>query len=230
MTFKLIDLTHKIEEDIPLFPGDPHVKIEKVKWIDKDGFNLNSILIGEHTGTHIGTPIHFLKDGFSVSEIPEDLLFIKSILIDIERKSNLKRDYLLNICDVKMWESTYGKIRERCVLIRTGWDRLWKKRVYLGIDEKGIMHFPGIKPSAVELLVSRGVKIVGIDTHGIDGGMDRKFKSNKILFKNGGIHIENLTNLDKLPPRNFYIVLGALKIKNGGGSPARIFALTKIDI
>ena len=206
MTFKIVDLTHTIDEDTPIFPKDPHIKIERVKNIERDGFNLNYIHIGEHTGTHIGTPLHFIKDGFDASMIPLDLLIVESIVIDI------------------MWEKIYGEIREKCVLVRTGWDKYWKTKDYLGIDKDGVMHFPGVKPEVVSFLIKKGVKIIGIDTHGIDGGMSKDFESNRILFENGGIHIENLKNLHELPGRGFYVFLGSLKIKGGSGSPARIIA------
>jgi len=225
MTFKIVDLTHTIDEDIPIFPGDPHIRIEKLKNIERDGFNLNYIHMGEHTGTHIGTPLHFIKDGFDTSMIPLNLLIIESIVIDISKKASLNRNYLLNICDIEMWEKIYGEIREKCILVRTGWEKYWKTKDYLGIDKDGVMHFPGIKPEAVSFLIKKGVKIIGIDTHGIDGGMSKDFESNRILFENGDIHIENLKNLDKLPERGFYIFLGSLKIKGGSGSPARIIAL-----
>ena len=225
MTFKIVDLTHTIDEDTPIFPKDPHIKIERVKSIERDGFNLNYIHIGEHTGTHIGTPLHFIKDGFDTSMIPLDLLIVESIVIDISKKASLNRNYLLNICDIEMWEKIYGEIREKCVLVRTGWDKYWKTKDYLGIDKDGVMHFPGVKPEAVSFLIKKGVKIIGIDTHGIDGGMSKNFESNRILFENGCIHIENLKNLHELPERGFYIFLGSLKIKGGSGSPARIIAL-----
>lgn len=224
MTFKIVDLTHTIDEDTPIFPKDPHIKIERVKSIERDGFNLNYIHIGEHTGTHIGTPLHFIKDGFDASMIPLDLLIVESIVIDISKKASLNRNYLLNICDIEMWEKIYGEIREKCVLVRTGWDKYWKTKDYLGIDKDGVMHFPGVKPEVVSFLIKKGVKIIGIDTHGIDGGMSKDFESNRILFENGGIHIENLKNLHELPERGFYIFLGSLKIKGGSGSPARIIA------
>jgi len=224
MTFKIVDLTHTIDEDTPIFPKDPHIKIERVKSIERDGFNLNYIHIGEHTGTHIGTPLHFIKDGFDTSMIPLDLLIVESIVIDISKKASLNRNYLLNICDIEMWEKIYGEIREKCVLVRTGWDKYWKTKDYLGIDKDGVMHFPGVKPEVVSFLIKKGVKIIGIDTHGIDGGMSKNFESNRILFENGGIHIENLKNLHELPERGFYTFLGSLKIKDSSGSPARIIA------
>ena len=102
MTFKIVDLTHEIDEEIPIFPYDPPLRIERVRDMERDGFNLNYINIGEHTGTHIGVPFHFLEDGFTSSQIPDELIFLKGAKIDISKKAELNRNYLMNVCDVVM--------------------------------------------------------------------------------------------------------------------------------
>ncbi len=109
----------------------------------------------------------------------------------------------------------------------TGWDEKWSDaKEFFGFDGNGGMHFPGFSEEAVIFLMEkRGVKGLGIDTHGIDPGYDEEYKSNTALFERGGFHLENLANLGKLPPKGFYVFIGALPIKGGSGSPARVLAL-----
>jgi kynurenine formamidase len=43
----------------------------------------------------------------------------------------------------------------------------------------------------------------------------------------GVYHIENATGLTALPPAGFTVVVAPIKIQNGSGGPARVFALLR---
>jgi kynurenine formamidase len=66
---------------------------------------------------------------------------------------------------------------------------------------------------------------VGIDTHGVDSGQDTNFTINRLLLERSLIVIENLTNLDQLPPQGTTLIIGILRLSGGSGSPAGIMAL-----
>ncbi|WP_432704060.1 cyclase family protein [Methanothermobacter thermautotrophicus] len=51
---KIIDLTHRIEDSMPVFPGDPPVKL-RIESSDAD-YITSSLSMGMHTGTHIDAP------------------------------------------------------------------------------------------------------------------------------------------------------------------------------
>ena len=228
--YALIDLTHEITEKIPVWPGDPKPEISKFSIVEKDGYNMNVLKIGEHTGTHFGVPLHFFNEGKSVDEVPVSDLILSAVKIDISDKCSKNPDYVLKIEDVLFWEKYHGKVPEGSfVIVHTGWYRKWGSHSdYLGLDEEGKMHFPGFSKEVVVFLMDeRKIKGLGIDTHGVDPGMDEKFEASKVLFERGGYHLENLTNLSKLPSKGFYIFIGALPIERGTGSPARVIALVK---
>ena len=228
MNFRIVDLTHVITPEIPIWPGDPKPIIEPMATVEKDGYFLNKLCIGEHSGTHFGAPVHFVSDGKTVDEIPSDMLIAPAVKIDISEKCNGNPDYVLTVEDIKEWEERNGKITEGAyVLLRTGWDAFWNDpEKYFGFDENGGMHFPGFSEEAVIFLMDqRKVIGLGIDTHGIDPGNDEEYKPNTALFERGGLHLENLTNLDKVPDKGFLIFVGVLPIKGGSGGPARILAL-----
>jgi kynurenine formamidase len=89
------------------------------------------------------------------------------------------------------------------------------------------MHFPGFGADAAKLLVERNVAGVGIDTLSIDYGPSQDFIAHKILNGAGKIGLENLANLGALPPRGATVIVGALKIRDGSGAPARVLALVR---
>jgi len=228
--YELIDLTHRIAEKIPVWPGDPKPRIFKFSSVEKNGYNMNVLEIGEHTGTHFGVSLHFFNGGESVDEVPVSDLILPAVKIDIADKCSEDPDYALKIEDVLLWEENHGKIPKNCfVIVYTGWYEKWKfQNDYFGLDKEGKMHFPGISKETVAFLMDeRKIKGLGIDTHGVDPGIDERFEATKALFERGGYNLENLTNLSKLPPRGFYIFIGALPIERGTGSPARVVALVK---
>jgi len=228
--YELIDLTNKITEKIPVWPQDPKLEITRFAILEKDGYNLNMLKIGEHTGTHFGVPFHFFKEGRSVDEVPISDLMLPAIKIDISNKCSKDPDYTLKIEDILLWEKKHERIpKNSFVIICTGWYKKWKNpRDYLGLDKTGKMHFPGFsKETVIFLMEKRKIKGVGRDTHGVDPGIDERYEASKALFKLGGYSIENLTNLSKIPPKGFFIFIGALPISKGTGSPARVIALVK---
>ncbi len=113
------------------------------------------------------------------------------------------------------------------VLLHTGWDARWKEpEKFFNQDRAGNMHFPGFSPPAIEHLVQRrNVAGVGIDTHGIDGGLDSSYAASRMLLRRPRIALENLANLGRVPPRGALVFIGALPIVGGSGSPAHVVAI-----
>jgi kynurenine formamidase len=88
------------------------------------------------------------------------------------------------------------------------------------------MHFPGFGSEATRfLLLERQIAGVGIDTHGVDGGQDETFATNHLVLEQPRLVLENLTNLDQIPPVGTTLVIGILRLKGGSGSPAAVMAL-----
>ena len=61
---RLYDISVGVSPDIPVWPGDPPVKLERVKSIeDGEEANVSQLQSGVHVGTHIDAPIHFVEGG-----------------------------------------------------------------------------------------------------------------------------------------------------------------------
>ena len=131
------------------------------------------------------------------------------------------------VADVEDWERR-GRIPEgAAVLLLTGWDKHYSDAArYRNPDASGVLHFPGYSEEAIRFLVAnRKIVALGIDTLSIDYGPSKDFGGHKISHAAGLYHIENMTNLDKLPARQAVVFVGPLPIDNGSGSPARVLAL-----
>ncbi len=224
---QIIDLTHIIDTNIPIWPGDPNIEFETVAEIDKDGYYLRGFSLGEHSGTHLNAPNSFYPDKEGIDDYESSSLVVTANVIDIRKKTSLNPDYVLTIDDVQAWEKQDNLIAEKTVvLLYTGWQEKWSDRLsFLNPDPEGKLHFPGFAGETTKfLLEERGIVGVGIDTHGVDGGLDESFATNKLILSRSGIVLENLNNLHLLPPTGATLVIGIIRLKSGSGSPVSVLA------
>jgi kynurenine formamidase len=226
MTRQLIDLSHSISETMPRWPGDPATEISLCRSIQQDGYYLQKLSIGEHSGTHIGAPRHFLENGAGVNTVPLHHLIVPGITLNTSRQAANDPDYLVSVDDIRKREESMLRIpADALLLVHTGWSIKWHEPSrYLGLRQDGL-HFPGISPAAVDYLSQNWHIVgVGIDTAGIDGGQSVDFLTNRRCAEHNLYHLENLTRLEELGDQEVLVFIGALAIVNGSGSPCRVIA------
>lgn len=225
---RVVHLSHVIDPSIPQWTGDPPVEFETVADLEKDGYYLRRFSLGEHSATHMNAPNSFYSTGASIDQYPAESLIAKAIVIDISNQAAANPDYALALSDVLAWEKQYGQIpQESVVLLFTDWQSKWSdKAAFLNQDTSGGLHFPGFGSETTQFLLSeRKIGGVGIDTHGVDSGQDITFATNRLVLEQPRIVLENLTNLDQLPPVGTTLVIGILRLLGGSGSPAAVLAL-----
>ena len=81
---EIIDCTYNIEEGMITFDAPWHtkVRIEQLGRIEEVGRDTRELTIGTHTGTHIDSPLHFIKNLGTIDTIPLDKLIGKVTIID----------------------------------------------------------------------------------------------------------------------------------------------------
>ena len=225
---EVIDLTHDLHFDTPLFPGGVPFSLEPLSTL-ADGYYMNSFSSGEHTGTHVDAPLHFGQGLPAVDEIPPVRLISIGIVIDVRDQTMANPDYVLTLPELIAWEKeNVKKIPPRSfVILNTGWHQRWEHAGrYLNMTEDGIMHFPGFSVEALTYLIeTRKVNGVGTDTASIDPGASVELPGHQVLLGGGRYAVENLDNLDLLPTRGFTVFVGPMKISQGSGGPARVLAI-----
>jgi kynurenine formamidase len=75
------------------------------------------------------------------------------------------------------------------------------------------------------LTSKREITGIAVDTPSIDYGKSKDFKVHQILCGAGKLALENIANLDKLPPSGAILYVIPMMIKDGTGAPARVFAI-----
>ncbi len=234
-TAKILDLSYPYSADTVYWPTAPSTfELEQLSYGPTDGgyfYAANAISTPEHGGTHLDAPIHFYADRQTADEIPLRRLIAPGVVIDVAARAAEDRDYLLTVADVEAWEAEHGEVPEgSIVLLYTGWGAFWPNAAeYMGDDTPGDaskLSFPSFGPEAAELLVKeRRVGALGVDTASIDGGRSTDFMVHRIANEAEVPGLENVANLDLLPPTGAWIFALPMKIEGGSGGPVRIAAV-----
>jgi kynurenine formamidase len=225
---RVVDLTHRLTPDFPLFPGVPPMRFDVTATVDSDGWYEAVLTIDEHTGTHVDAPAHFAAAGATVEQIPAEQLVAPLAVVRIAGRAAADPDALLSLDDLLAWERRHGRLPAGAfVAMDSGWDRrAAKPPAFLNTDAAGVMHYPGFHPDAAAFLVQeRDVVGIGVDTLSLDCGLSTDFPVHQIVLPAGKYGVEALANLGLVPPSGATIVVGALTHAGGSGSPARVLAL-----
>lgn len=231
---KVVDLTYNFDESTVYWPNAKSFEWKKEFWdMSPRGYwyAAGHYEASEHGGTHIDAPIHFAKGGLTVDAIPLSQLIAPAVVIDVSKACEKDPDYRVTVEDIISWEKQHGRIPGgTLVLVRTGWGKYWPDRKnYLGSDIPGnidVLHFPAFSVQAARFLVGqRKIAGVGIDTASMDYGPSRLFEVHGVILGAGLYGLENVANMDRLPPTGATVVALPMKIKGGSGAPTRIIAV-----
>lgn len=226
---RVVDLGHALADTDPTWSGERVFSHSVVATFAKDGYAAGQFSTEEHFGTHVDAPAHFAATGLTVDRLPVDRLVRPGVTISVATQVGGNDDYRLTLADVQAFESAHGPIPEGAVvLVATGWDTRWPDASrYMNVRD-GVKHFPGLSVDAARYLArDRKVAGIGIDTASIDYGPSQTFEAHQTTMPLGTYHIENAANLTTLPATGFTVVVAPIKIKDGSGGPARVFALLR---
>jgi kynurenine formamidase len=233
--YRIVDLTHPFNAQTMYWPTAPSTfKLEQLSSGRTAGgffYSAYAIATPEHGGTHLDAPIHFSEKGHTADKVPLTQLIARAVVIDVSTRASSDPDYLLTTADVARFERAHGRIRPgTIVLLRTGWSSRWPdKKTYLGDDTPGDasrLRFPSYGGDAARLLVNdRRVAALGADVASIDYGASKDFIVHQIAAAANVPGLENLTNLDQLPPTGATVLALPMKIEGGSGGPLRAVAL-----
>lgn len=221
---RMIDLTRRLEPGIPSYPTHP--KYFQMPWRSMgDPAEMNQLVLGEHTGTHVDAPSHFVREGDPARRHIDELslhgFFGRAVTMTFGPFAG--RNEFVRGADIEAWERDNVALRRGdIVLVNFQWAGRWTQ-VPEGF--RFLEDWPGLSRDASELLRDRGVKAVGTDCVSLDpgDGGGGELAAHYTLLPAGILIMENVAHLDQLPPESFVMAL-PLPIANGTGSPVRAVA------
>ncbi|EJU05672.1 cyclase family protein [Dacryopinax primogenitus] len=209
----IVDLSHPMQMGMQIYPGDPKFICYPAAELSRNGYNVQRLQMGSHTGTHVDVPYHFFADGKKIDELPIELFVGRAAALDMSYKGAKGK---INWEDMAIFEDLLkpGNI----VLIRTGWSQYWGQNEYFD-------HPYLTRAAAVEIL-KRGVKVIGVDTLSPDATLDGAgdFGVHDEVLGSGGVIVENLNNLAAIQEGEWMVSLVPLRLAGCDGSPVRAFA------
>jgi kynurenine formamidase len=224
---RLRDLTHTFVQGFPVFVPGTEPERETIADYASDGFYAQRWTFGEHSGTHMDAPGHFVPGGRMSPEITPRELLIPIVVVDISAKAAQDPDAEVEVDDLIRFERRHGRIPDGAlVAMDSGWaHKVHDPLQFKGGDSFPNYHFPGFSQAAALWLAERrDVSAIGVDTISLDPGNSTTFPVHVNFLATDRYGLENLNNLGEIPPRGATAYIGLIPWEEGSGGPCRVIA------
>lgn len=236
MARRLVDLSMPVHNDMVTFPRV--VRPSMVMYEDWKQFAVGIgaakhgvewltasylIVIGDHIGTHVDSLRHLRNDAPGPEGIPLEYCFGHGVCLDFR---HLPKGAGISVDDMKaaLTKIDYTLQPLDIVLIHTGAGAIQDTQAYL-TDQVGMT------AEATNWMLDQGVKVAGIDAVTFDPPVwamfERKqfWEAHRVMLEREYYHLENMTNLDKLPGHGFTLSVFPVKWVNTTAAPVRAVAI-----
>lgn len=227
-TAQIVDLTHVFGTNVPTYVPTDTATRETTVTVQDDGFYIQRWSFGEHTGTHVDIPAHFVVGAETVDNYAAELLFSPAVVIDISAKAAEDPNAMLTADDIAAWESANGEIPAGAlVCMYSGWESKWGDvAAFRGDPGDGSLNFPGFGPDAAQfLLEERDIHGIAVDTLSLDPGNSATFDVHVGVLGAGKYGVEGVANLAELMGKQATVIAGVPRWEEGSGGPCRLLAM-----
>lgn len=216
-----IDLSRRLEDGIPTYPTHP--KFFRMQWCAMgDPARMNQFVLGDHTGTHLDAPSHFVSvddpRAVGIDALPLDRFMGRALKLTFGPFE--PENATVDARRIRDWEASHLPIgADDIVLIDFRWGDRWLP----GEAGAGFLdRWPGLSADAAAYLAERRVKLVGTDCISLDpgDGGGGRLAAHYTLLPEGILILENAANLARLDEVSFFMAM-PLKLGGGTGSPVR---------
>ena len=199
----IIDITQGLSPGMAGFPGDAAYE---EGWTFRLGpdcpVNVSRVAFSVHCGTHADAPLHYDADGAAAGALALEPYIGPCRVIEARGKGP--------VCTPDEIANALNGAPPR-ILLRL-MDRLDPKVWPTG--------FRALAPETVELLVAKGVVLVGIDTPSVDPETSRTLSAHHVCRRADMRILENLALAD-VAPGDYELIALPLKFENLDASPVR---------
>jgi arylformamidase len=210
---KIYDVSMPLREGMPVYRNSVPFRRPITRRIaGGDSANESRLELGCHAGTHVDAPLHFIEGAAGAERIPPAALLGPARLVHLPDRDAIDAADLGGLA----WEGV-----ER-VLFRTRNSDHWARGG--GFNEK----YVALTGPAAEFLAARGMKLVGIDSLGIERFGTKGHPAHKALLGAGIAVLEGLV-LAEVPPGDYWLFCGPLRLEGSDGAPARAFLVSGFD-
>ncbi len=204
------DISVLLGEENATYPGDTPYSREMDSTISAGaGYDLSTLKLSAHAGTHVDAPAHFIEGGASVDIYPIVRFILPAQVVQVDDSGSIKPDALEGI-DIEKGDALLFKTQNSfCGL--SGNKAFSERFVYLSNE-------------VANLCVNLGISLVGIDYISVDRYGDDAIPVHHMLLKNDVLILEGI-NLKEVSPGRYTLIVLPLKIKDAEAAPSRAILL-----
>ncbi len=205
------DISMPLRPGMIIYPGDAPLRIARSHSITRgDAYNLTTLQLGAHAGTHVDAPLHFIEGAPDVTALPLGALIGAAHVIDATA--------ITTDIDAAVLQRLAIPPFARRLLFKTTNSLLWDRPDFSS-------DFIGITADAARLLVSKGLELIGMDYLSIAPQADPE-PTHRVLLEAGVIVLEGI-DLRHVSPGEYELVCLPLRIPGSDGAPARAVLLKR---
>lgn len=192
------------------YPGDhPYSRVVVSSISNGEVYNLSTLTLSAHSGTHIDAPAHFLEKGLTIDMYPLENFVTPAHVIHVKDAESIKPASLDGL-KTGRGDALLFKTANSTSGLSTG-GLFSEKFVYLSEE-------------AADVCVNLGAGLVGIDYISIDRYRDDTAPVHRKLLKNGILILEGI-NLRDVPSGDYTLLCPPIKMKGAEASPVRALLL-----
>jgi kynurenine formamidase len=230
---RIFDVSPPLARGIPVFPGHPQVAIDAARTHELDGYYLQTLSLGEHTGSHVDAPAHahpHLADR-TIDTYPAERFVAPYVKYDLGSYDlHAGENVSLHVLQEVEARDGISASRGAIAIVDFGWSSERRPDGPASSDRAWwIANAPGLAEDACRYLAESGVAAVGsdtatCDTSMLDGRIVSDFGHRTFFLPRDILIVEGLTGLAAAPASGVFIGL-PLRIRDGSGSPIRAILL-----
>ena len=205
---KLYDISLPVQAGMVTWPGHPPVTLERFRKMEEGArCNVSRLEMGTHAGTHVDAPYHFVNDGFTVEQLPLDVLVGPAQVVAFP-------DHV-DIIDAHLLEAAGIPSGTHRLLCKTRNSALWARN-----EPAFDTHFVALSADAADWLVAQGIGLVGVDYLSVATYLEPGGSTHLALLSANVVIVEGL-DLSAVDPGSYTLVCLPLKLVGSDGAPAR---------
>ncbi len=207
LSMKIYDVTVAISETVPIYEGDPKVKIDPfVSIANGSAANVSNVCFGAHTGTHVDAPNHFIDGTRTVDDLDVEKLIGPCLVVEVPADViAIEPEHLPDLQGIDR------------IVFKTRNSAFWNT------PEDGFRtDFTYITHATAKTLADNGIKLVGIDYLSIEAPGAEGHPVHITLLEKEIVILEGL-DLREIAAGDYELICLPLKYVGGtgDGAPAR---------
>ncbi len=211
---RLIDISLPLGPETPVYPGDPPFERRVVCAPDPGHpFELSSLRMSAHTGTHLDAPKHFIAGGRALDQATPSAFILPAKVIESDNPAVLEED----LADILPQPG-------RAILFRT-------RNSVSGLNKRQAFSpdYVYVSLEAARRCLALGAPLVGLDYLSVDRHGDDNYPVHQMLLGAGCFVLEGL-DLEAAQPGEYLLICLPLNIQGGEASPVRAVLASPAEI